>query len=88
MSYIISDVASIGARGGAECHPDREKVAKNQDKSGKNWEKRKQNREKSGRKGKNRDDSFTLPLLTERAGYATVYNVNRSASFIKQKQPN
>ena len=24
--------------------------------------------EKPGRKGKNREDSFTLPLLTERAG--------------------
>ena len=27
--------------------------------------------EKSGRKGKNREGSFTLPLLTDRAGYAT-----------------
>ena len=27
--------------------------------------------EKSGRKGKNREGSFSLPLLTDRAGYAT-----------------
>ena len=27
--------------------------------------------EKLGRKGKNREGSFTLPLLTDRAGYAT-----------------
>ena len=29
------------------------------------------NREKSGRKGKTREGSFTLPLLTDRDGYAT-----------------
>ena len=29
--------------------------------------------EKLGRKGKNRKGSFTLPLLTDRAGYATVF---------------
>ena len=28
-------------------------------------------RGKSGRKGQNREGSFTLPLLTNRAGYAT-----------------
>ena len=47
-------------------------------KRGKNWEKerkiRKKSRkeEKSGRKGQNRKSSFTLPLLTNRAGYATA----------------
>ena len=30
------------------------------------------NQEKSGRKGKSREGSFTLPLLTDWAGYATV----------------
>ena len=35
---------------------------------GKNQEKKE---EKSGRKGKNRKGSFTLPLLTDRTGYAT-----------------
>ena len=29
------------------------------------------NREKEGRKRKNREGSLTLPLLTDRAGYAT-----------------
>ena len=45
-------------------------------KSGKKREKIRKKREKedkSGRKGKNREVSFTLPLLTDRAGYATVF---------------
>ena len=44
-----------------------QKSGKNQEKSGKIVKKE----EKSGRKGKNREVSFTLPLLTDRAGYAT-----------------
>ena len=32
--------------------------------------------EKSGRKDKNREGSFTLPLLTDRAGYATDFKDN------------
>jgi len=35
------------------------------------WGKEGEKEEKSGRKDKKREDSFTLPLLTERAGYAT-----------------
>ena len=31
--------------------------------------------DKSGRKGKNWEVSFTLPLLTDRAGYATALNM-------------
>ena len=58
---------AIGGQGGAEYPPDSEKFAKNWEKEGKNQEKE----EKSGRKGKNREGSFTLPLLTDRAGYAT-----------------
>ena len=38
----------------------------------KNWEKEGENQEKLGRKGKNQEGSFTLPLLTDRAGYATA----------------
>ena len=38
-------------------------------KSGKNGKKE----DKSGRKGKKREVSFTLPLLIDRAGYATAY---------------
>ena len=43
------------------------KFAKNREKE----EKIRKKGEKSGRKGKNREGSFTLPLLTDRAGYAT-----------------
>ena len=51
------------------------KIGKRGEKSGKREEKSRKNREKeekSGRKGQNREDSFTLPLLTNRAGDATV----------------
>ena len=47
-------------------------TAKHLPKIGKNQERIGKKEEKSGRKGKNREDSVTLPLLTERAGYATV----------------
>ena len=50
-------------------------TAKNLPKIGKKRGKIKKNRgkkEKSGRKGKNLEESVTLPLLTDRAGYATV----------------
>ena len=53
---------------GQSATPDSENFAKNREKEGKIRKKE----EKSGRKGKNREGSFTLPLLTERAGYATV----------------
>ena len=45
------------------------KIGKKKGKEGKNWEEE----EKSGIKGKNRGDTFTLPLLTDRAGYATAF---------------
>ena len=38
------------------------------EKEGENWEKR-QKDGKSGRKGKNQEGSFTLPLLTDRDDY-------------------
>ena len=47
-------------------------TAKNLPKIGKKKEKIRKKEEKSGRKGKNREGSFTLHLLTDRAGYATV----------------
>ena len=53
-------------------------TAKNLPKIGKkreNSEKSGKKEEKSRRKDKNREGSFTLPLLTDRAGYATVSNV-------------
>ena len=43
------------------------KIGKNQE----NWKKK----EKSGRIGKNWKGSFTLPLLTDRAGYATEWRL-------------
>ena len=49
----------------------RERIRKNQEKIRKNQEKR----GKIGKKGKNREVSFTLPLLTDRVGYATVQNM-------------
>ena len=52
--------------GGQSATPDSEKFAKNREKEGKN-------QEKSGKKRKNREGSFTLPLLTDRAGYTTSY---------------
>ena len=66
-----SGVATGVARG-AECQIGKnwKKIKKNrekEEKSGKNQEKE----EKSGRNGNNREISFTLPLLTDRAGYAT-----------------
>ena len=65
------------ARAGAEYPPQQEicqsweSKGRIWEKKGKNWEKM-EKEEKSGRKGKNRNGSFTLPLLTERASYATV----------------
>ena len=54
---------ATGGQGGQSAPPDSEKNAKNRGKEG-----------KIGEKGKNRDGSFTLPLLmTDRAGYATPY---------------
>ena len=61
-------------QGGQSATPGSEKFAKNLEKRGKNQEKRKKE-EKSGRKGKNREGSFTLPLLTDRASYAAEFCV-------------
>ena len=46
-------------------------TARNLPKIGEKEGKNRKKEEESGRKGKNRDGSFTLPLLTDRAGYAT-----------------
>ena len=74
---ISSSVASGeggGEAGGRVPPPTAKKLPKNQKKQGKNWEKirkRGKNEKNLGRKGKNWESSFTLPLLTERDGYAT-----------------
>ena len=69
---LYSGVATGGSRG-QSATPDSEKFAKNLEKEGKNQEKSGKREEESGRKGKNLEGSFTLPLLTDRAGYATMY---------------
>ena len=64
----VSGVATGGHRG-QSATPDSEQNAKNREKEGKIGKlgKKRKNREK----GKNREASFTLPLLTDRADYAT-----------------
>ena len=62
-----SGVASIGERGASA-----PLTAKNLPKIGENQKKIWKKEEKSGRKGKNREDSFTLPLLTVRGLAATL----------------
>ena len=79
----------MGGGVGAECPSWQLKICQNWErrenlgkrelgKRGKSQKKREKNQEKeekSGRKGKNWEGSFTLPLLTERAGYATDKNI-------------
>ena len=66
-----------------------EKFAKKREKlreKGKNWEKEgkdREKREKSGRKGKNQEGSFTLPFLTEWAGYATDIKLDIKAIIVR-----
>ena len=63
----------MGGSRGQSATPDSEKFANNREKEGKKSGKIGKKEEESGRKGKHRDGSFTLPLLTDRAGYATSY---------------
>ena len=60
-----------GWQGGQSATPDRKKLSKIGKNREKNEEKSGKNQEKSGKKRKNLEFSFTLPLLTVRAGYAT-----------------
>ena len=66
--YYTSSVASEGGGAGGQSAAPKQKICQTEGKRGKNRERE----EKSGREGKNREGSFTLPLQTERAGYATV----------------
>ena len=69
-THAVQWYSHWGGKGGrvppltAKKWPKTGKKRENQEKSGKN-------QEKSGRKDKNREVSLTLPLLTDRAGYAT-----------------
>ena len=72
--YVIGGIGSgVATGGGGKGHSaplDREKFAKNCEKEGVNQEIAGKRGKKLGKR-KNRKGSFTLPLLTDRAGYAT-----------------
>ena len=53
------------------------KIGKKREEIRKEWEKR----GKIGKKTKNREGLFTLPLLTDRAGYASEYRVATGCFF-------
>ena len=67
----VSGVATGGLRG-QSAPLDSEKFAKNWEKEGESQEKSGKRGKKSGKRWKNREGSFTFPLLTDRADYATV----------------
>ena len=69
MLLTVAQPLGGGGQGGQSATPDSEKFAKNREKEGKSWKIGKKE-EESGRKGKNREGYFTLPLLTDRAGYS------------------
>ena len=78
-----------GGKGGQSATPDSKKIAKNQEKSGKNGKNSgeiRKKEEKLGRKGKNQKISFTLPLLTDRAGYATENRCRQKTLLEKDEQ--
>ena len=68
---VLSSGVATGGQGGQSAIPDSEKFAKNWGKEGKIRKKE----EKSGRKGKDREGSFTSPLQTDRADYAKLYQL-------------
>ena len=70
MYTSTSDVAT-GGQGGRVPPLTAKNLPKNQEKEGENQEKE----GKIGKKRKNHEGSFTLPLLTDRAGYATDFNM-------------
>ena len=65
------------------------KIGKKRKKSGKLGKKIRKNRgkkeEKSGRNGKNREISCPLPLLTDRAGYATVCSYGCNGTCVRSE---
>ena len=68
-------------QGGAECPLDSEKFAKNREIEGENQEKRGKEGENQ-EKEENREDSSTLPLLTDRAGYGMRDGEGKSNFFL------
>ena len=71
--HTTSGVAT-GVKGGRVSPLDSKKFTKNREKE----EKIRKKQEKEGKiekKRKNQEGSFTLPLLTDRTGYTTAYNL-------------
>ena len=85
-NHVGSGVAT-GEGGGGRVPPltakKMPKIGKKRKKSGKVRKKE----EKSGRKGKNREGSFTLTLLTDRAGYATAHWTTIPSWFLETCPP-
>ena len=70
--HLKMEFPQWGCKGGQSATPDSEKFDKNRGKEGKirkHWEER----GKIGKKRQNLEGSFTLPLLTDRAGYTTEF---------------
>ena len=70
---LVSGVAIGGVKAGQSATPDSEKLAKNRGKKRGKSGKIGKKEVKSGRKAKIGKVFFTLPLLTDRAGYATGF---------------
>ena len=68
VNVINSGVDTGGGSRGQSATPDSEKFCQKSGKRGKNQEKIGKKRGRIGKRGKNRKGSFTLPLLTDRAG--------------------
>ena len=64
-----------GDQGGAECPTDSEKIAKNREKMGGRGKE-----ERAGRKGQNREGSFTLPLLKDSLATLLIATCNNGYS--------
>ena len=74
MNTLFCSGMATGGRGVVECPSWQRKICQKSGgkKKKKKKKKKQENEEKSRIKGKNRYTSFTLPLLTDRAGYATA----------------
>ena len=71
MLLLRGSGVATGGAGGQSATPDSEKNAKNREKEGK-IRKNREKRGEIGKKGQKSVSFFTLPLLTDRAGYTTV----------------
>ena len=74
LAFFWTTNSATGGHGRKSATSDSKNFAKNLEKEGQIRKKE----EKLGRKGENRGGSFTLPLLTDRVGYATHYKATIS----------